>query len=256
MTTARTTVGFLYPGHAAEDDYPRAAELLNAGLPAGERVNLIVEHTYGEDLHAIAELMDLGSADKLAGGAERLKAEQPDAVFWACTSGSFVFGWDDATDQVNKLAEAAGVPASSTSFAFVDAAHALGVKKVAIAASYPDEVAQCFVQFLTDGGLEVVRMTSHGIDTAAEVGDLPEEKVIELVTANDHPDADAVLIPDTAMRTFALVENLEKHLGKPVLTANQVTIWKGLRIAGDDRVFAGAGSLFQVSPTDSGEDKR
>jgi maleate isomerase len=233
-----TTVGFLYPGHAAEDDYPRFERML------GGAHRLVVEHTYGEDLHAVDALLDLGSEDKLAGGALRLATYAPDAVLWACTSGSFVFGWAGAQEQVRKLSSAAGVPASSTSFAFVHAARALGIRKVAVAASYPDEVARRFVEFLGQGGLEVLSMSSAGIVTAAEVGELPDDAVLELAVRNDNPDVDALLIPDTAMRTVGLVARLEQRLGKPVLTANQVTVWEGLVLASVPATCPGAGSLF------------
>ncbi len=231
------TIGFLYPGHAAEDDYPRFEGML------GGAHRLVVEHTYGEDLHAVDALLDLGSEDKLADGAARLAKYRPDAVMWACTSGSFVFGWDGATAQVEKLAEAAGVPASSTSFAFVHAARALGVQRVAVAASYPREVAERFVEFLGRGGLDVVSMSSAGIVTAAEVGELPDDAVLELAVRNDNPDADALLVPDTAMRTVGQVERMEAALGKPVLTANQVTVWEGLLLASAPVTCQDAGTL-------------
>ncbi|MGH3663077.1 MAG: maleate cis-trans isomerase family protein [Micromonosporaceae bacterium] len=241
-----TTVGFLYPGHASEDDYPLAERMLAAALPSPPR--LLVEHTYGTDLHAIAELLDLGSEDKLAEGAARLRAQGAEAVVWACTSGSFVYGLAGASQQAAAVAEAAGAPASSTSFAFVHAARALGVRRVAVAASYPQDVAECFTQFLGDTGLEPVSLTSSGIDTAAEVGQLPEASVIELALANDHPDAEALLVPDTAMRTFGLVEKVEQALGKPVLTANQVTVWEALRLAGAPLRCEGIGALWRADP--------
>ena len=74
-------------------------------------------------------------------------------------------------------------------------------------------------------------MGSQGIITAAEVGTLEPEQVVAMVKAADHPDAEAVLVPDTAMHTLAIVDELEAAVGKPVLTANQVTVWKGLRVA-------------------------
>ncbi|MGH3713577.1 MAG: maleate cis-trans isomerase family protein [Micromonosporaceae bacterium] len=233
-----TTVGFLYPGHAAEDDYPLASGVL--GVP------FVVAHTYGTDLHAVAELLDLGSASRLASGAAELRRHATGAVVWACTSGSFVYGWEGAREQAAQLEAAAGVPASSTSFAFVNAARALGVTRVAVAASYPAEVATRFVDFLAAGGIEVVHFASYDIHTAAEVGVLAPEAVTELVAANDHPDAEAILVPDTAMRTFALVPALEQRLGKPVLTANQVTIWEGLRLAEIVGPWQDAGALFRT----------
>ncbi|QRP47363.1 aspartate/glutamate racemase family protein [Amycolatopsis sp. FDAARGOS 1241] len=241
-----TTIGFIYPDHAAEDDYPLAEQLLGGSDSAEGDIRLPVEHIYGTDLHAVPELLDLGSEARLADGAELLAKHEPDAVIWACTSGSFVYGWDGARDQADRLAAVAGVPASSTSYAFVHAAQALGVKRVAVAASYPDDVARLFVDFLAAGGVEVLTMKSAGIDTAAEVGRLEPEAVVRLAVENDHPEADAVLVPDTAMRTLAEINAIERELGKPVLTANQVTIWEGLRLTGTTRLVRSLGALFRV----------
>lgn len=234
---SRPAVGFIYPDHAAESDYPAAAELLRVDLP--------VAHIYGTDLHAVPELMDLGSPEKLAEGAALLAPQRPAAVVWACTSGSFVFGPDGAADQVQRLAAVAGVPASSTSFAFTNACAALGCSRVAVAASYPRDIAELFVNFLAAHDISVEAMGNAGIDTAAEVGLLTTEQVRALAVRNDDPAAEALLIPDTAMHTVAQVDELEKLLGKPVLTANAVTVWEGLRIAGIARPTTGLGTLFE-----------
>jgi maleate cis-trans isomerase len=79
------------------------------------------------------------------------------------------------------------------------------------------------------------------------VGTLGREQVLELARSNDHPDAEAVLLPDTALHTAAWLDELEEVLGKPVLTANQVSVWEGLRLAGDTRPRDGLGSLFQCT---------
>ncbi|WP_067971337.1 maleate cis-trans isomerase family protein [Mycolicibacter icosiumassiliensis] len=237
MTAAPPTVGFIYPDHAAESDYPRAARLLDVSLP--------VVHIYGTDLHAVPELLDLGSTVKLAHGAALLAPQRPAAVVWACTSGSFVFGPSGAAEQVDRLAADAGVPASSTSFAFVHALAALGCRRVAVAASYPRDIAELFVNFVAAQGVTVEAMGDAGIPTAAQVGRLTPNQVRELALRNDSPRAEALLIPDTAMHTVAQVDELEQLLGKPVLTANAVTVWEGLRIAGITRRTTGLGALFE-----------
>ena len=236
------TVGLLYPGHSAEDDYPA----LEARLDGAVRLPVVIT-SVGEDAHRVDALLDLGRAERLADGASELAASKPDAVMWACTSGSFVFGPDGARNQASGVAAALGVPASSTSIAFVDALKALGIRRVAVAASYPEDVAQHFVRFLAGGGAEVVAMGSHGIVTAAEVGTLTKDEVIEMVRAADHPDAEAVLVPDTAMHTLAIIGELEAAIGKPVLTANQVTVWKGLHLLGPVPAFEGLGQLFAAT---------
>lgn len=238
-----TALGFLYPGHSAEDDYPRIEQLLGGDV----RVDLV--HTdIGEDAHRVDALREMGSPERLAAGLEELRLAGAEAVVWACTSGSFVLGWDGARDQVRRLAVAAGMPASSTSFAFVHAIREIEVRRVAVGATYPDDVAQLFADFLRAGGAEVTGVRSSGIVTAAEVGTWGERELFALARAADSPDAEALLLPDTALHTVAHIPALEKELGKPVLTANQVSVWECLRLT-DRRVNAPRlGALFTREP--------
>jgi maleate cis-trans isomerase len=207
-------VGFLYPGFSAEDDYPAIERML------GEVRLPVVHTTMREDAHRVDALLDIGGPGVLAEGARELRALGVEAAVWACTSGSFVFGWDGAAAQVAGVQKAAGVPASSTSFAFVNAARRLGLRRVAVAATYPTDVAERFSAFLAHAGIEVVALSCRGIVTAAEVGTLGRAEVLDFVAANDHPAAEAVL------------------------TANQVSVWEGLRLAGRTPSHPGLGTLF------------
>lgn len=238
-----TALGFLYPGHSAEDDYPRIEQLLGSDI----RVDLV--HTdIGEDAHREDALRAMGSAERLAAGVQELRHAGAEAAVWACTSGSFVYGWEGAHEQVRGLAVAAGMPASSTSFGFVHASRELGLRRVAVGATYPDDIAGLFADFLRAAGLDPVAVHASGILTAAEVGTWGEAELFALARAADHADAEAVLLPDTALHTASHLTALEKELGKPVLTANQVSVWEALRLA-DRRVNAPSlGALFTREP--------
>ncbi|WP_095758114.1 maleate cis-trans isomerase family protein [Streptomyces xinghaiensis] len=252
----------MYPGYSAEDDYPRLEAMLAGAGPgdggdmepgsaatggsgagdgalglagavtgASPAVRLPLVHTdIGEDAHRVDALLEMGSAARLAARVDELRARGAQAVVWACTSASFVFGREGAQEQVRELAQVAGLPASSTSFAFAHAIGDLGVEQVAVAATYPEDVAELFTAFLKSFGTEVVAMRGSGIITAAEVGTWGWEEVRALARAGDHPEAQAVLLPDTALHTAAYIARLEAELGKPVLTANQVTVREGLRL--------------------------
>ena len=235
------SLGFLYPGHAAEDDYPRLAELLSVPV----RVD-VVHTTVGEDAHRVDALLDIGDRARLLAGAAKLRERGVDAAMWACTSGSFVFGWEGARRQADALGAHLKVPASSTSFAFVEALATLDLNQVAIAATYPDDVADAFATFLRTAGITVVSVGAEGVITAAEVGTFGRDRVVGFVSAGDHPDAQAVLVPDTALHTVAWIEDLEEALGKPVLTANQVSAWEALRLAGAGTSREGLGTLFRT----------
>ncbi len=241
-TATVTRLGFLYPGYAAEDDYPRMADAVGG-------VEVEVVHTsVGVDAHRVDDLLDLGSTERLVEGAGRFTGSL-DAAIWACTSGSFVFGWDGAREQAAVVADALGVPASSTSFAFVNALRALGARRVAIAATYPQDVADRFADFLGEGGIEVLSVGAQDVVTAAEVGTFGRERVLEFVSAGDHEEADAVLVPDTALHSAAWIDELEERLGRTVLTANQVSMWEAMRLATGLRRVKGLGRLFDRIPS-------
>jgi maleate cis-trans isomerase len=234
-------LGLLYPGHAAEDDLPW---LVDALFPDGSVIADVVHTSVGEDAHRVDALLDLGSEERLSEAAATLRRHGAAVAVWACTSGSFVFGWDGARRQVSDLAGHFGGPASSTSLAFVEALRTLGVRRVGVAATYPEPVTSCFVELLRDAGMEVVTTGSRDIMTAAEVGTVDREAVLALVGAGDQPDAEAVLVPDTALHTVRWLDELEAAVGKPVLTANQVTVWEALRLAGRPVRATGHGRLL------------
>jgi len=239
-------VGLLYPGFGAEDDFTA----LEARLDGAIRLPLV--HTsVGEDAHRVDALLDLGSTLRLAAGARVLTAQRPHSVVWACTSGSFVFGWEGARKQVEEVGTLLGLPVSSTSIGFVNATHAMRISRVAIAASYPADVASAFVEFLADGAIDAVAVSSRGIVTAAEVGRLDRDAVLAMVRDADIGNAEALLVPDTAMHSLGWLNALEAAVGKPVLTANQVTVWEGLRLLGPVPRFDSLGSLFELEPVGS-----
>ena len=94
-------LGLLYPGYAAEDDLPWLVDALFAD---GSVVADVVHTSVGEDAHRVDALLDLGGRERLREGAATLREHGAEVAVWACTSGSFVFGWDGARRQVEELA--------------------------------------------------------------------------------------------------------------------------------------------------------
>lgn len=227
------TIGVLHPDHLAVTDYLRLEAQLSVQLPRAR-----VAHSPIDPEAAFTP------------GLRQLARRNTDVVTWACTSESFERGPEGALTQVRWLARAIGGPASSTSLAFIAAVRALGVGKVAVAASYPASVTALFVDFLAAAEISVVATASAEITTAAEVGTLQPAQVAQLVAQADSPRAEAVLVPNTALHTIEVLTDLEKNLGKPVLTANQVTVWEGLRLTATLPTTRTLGRLFTISPSE------
>ncbi|SEQ42642.1 maleate cis-trans isomerase family protein [Piscibacillus halophilus] len=235
-----TKVGFLYPGFAAEDDYPRLGNMVQPPV----EVELV--HTkFKRDAHTVQALTEMGSINRLLEGAEHLKGTGIESVLWTSTSASFTLGIEGVQEQIEVLEHSLQIPASTTAMAFIHAADVIGSNRIAIAATYPDDIAQLFKGFLEYHGFEVVKFSSKGIITAAEVGTLQREEVLKLAVENDSDQADTLFIPDTALHSAEWIDEIEEAIQKPVLTANQVSFWEALRLAGQLTEQTGLGTLFR-----------
>ncbi|WP_432476638.1 maleate cis-trans isomerase family protein [Nocardioides sp. GXQ0305] len=233
------TVVMLYPGHSAEDDYPA----LERRLPG---VALPVVHTWeGPTAHDVAALRSLGAEEPLRAAAGRARDLAPDAVMWACTSGSFVYGPQGVHAQAGWVADAAGVPASSTTLALLAALDHLGARRVAVAATYPAAVTDHLTDLVADAGVEVAAVTHADVPSGEDAGRLDPDAVVAMVAGVARPSGtQAVVVPDTALRTTGLLPRLEAEVGVPVVTANQATAWYGLRLAGWTGTAPDLGTLF------------
>ena len=231
--------GYLYPGYAGEDDYPLMAGSVD---PAVE--NRVFHTEVPVDAHRPDALRRVGALELLLEPMEDVLAFGPDALSWACTSGSFIFGPEGAKRQVDEIEQAYDIPSSSTSLAFLRALDHLGIARVAVRATYPEDVACLFGDFVEAAGVSVQSVECLHIITGVEVGTLQPDRIIDFVAASTPPDVDAVLVPDTAMATAAFLDDLEEAAGTVVLTANQVTMWDLLQIAGWEGAYSGGGTLF------------
>ena len=165
-------------------------------------------------------------------------------VSWACGSCSFVDGVAAASAQTAALSATLGVPASSTSLAFVAAARRLGLERVALASVYQPELTDAFAAFLAEEDIATVHAVSADAGSDRDLARWPGERIRDLVDAARSPDAQAVLVPETALHTAPLLAGLEELAGKPVLTSTQVTLWHCLRLLGRPAAGPGLGTLL------------
>lgn len=196
-----------------------------------DTVSLAVTRTPHHPM-VVDELMAsaLGDDAGIRAAARCLTAVQPESVVFACTSGSFVAGIEGARRISDAIAEEAGAPAVTTSEALLEALEVLGVTRVAIATPYIPRLTVRLEDFLAADGRTVVGTAGLGLDRL--IWHVPYSVTADLVREADRPEAEAVFVSCTNLPTFDIIAPLEAELGKPVLTANQVTAWAGLRRLG------------------------
>ncbi|MGH3980775.1 MAG: maleate cis-trans isomerase family protein [Pseudonocardiaceae bacterium] len=162
---------------------------------------------------------------------------EPLVVAYSCTSGSFIDGVAGERALVQTM-RAAGAPAAvTTSGALSEALALLGVRRLAIATPYIEPVTKRLICYLDEFGVETV--SAVGLGMLGHIWRVTYTEVVDIVRAVDRKDADAMFISCTNLPTYDIIEPLERALGKPVLTANQVTMWSALRAMGLESMAAG-----------------
>lgn len=205
-------------------------ELEDVAAAARERVALWEVITASTDDHSMAALRATSEIGALTAGVERMLRWRPEVVVWCCTSGSFVRGRGHALDQVAAIEAAAGVPATSTSLAFVEALSALGIGEVAVVGPYPAEAVDAFAGFLGEWGIAVVETIPLGC-VGPTVSEQLDAGDVERAIAPLGPDV-AVLLPDTAVWGIEILRELAPRLARTLLVANQVTLWHAFDLIG------------------------
>ncbi len=201
-------------------------------------VTLLLTRTPFVDQPVSIELAEaVSDVDEVAQATANLGVVRPRSVLYACTSGSFVNGPAGERALVDAMLQAGAPSAVTTSGALLDALRLLEVRRVAVATPYVADVTTRLHNFLTEQGIDTVSSAHLGL--SAEIWNVPYATTSRLVLEADHPDAQAIFVSCTNLPTYDLIAPLERHLAKPILTANQVSMWAALSQAGAQPVGPG-----------------
>lgn len=194
-------------------------------------VSLYFARTPHVPLAVTAEMVAMISApDRVAGATHDLVATGSEVHAYACTSGSFLRGMDGERSIVEAMHVAGAPVALTTSGALLQALAHLGVTRVAVATPYDDELTVRLGEFLHEAGVSLVGGAHLGLSQG--ICRVPYEITADLVRRADSAEAEAVVVSCTNLPTYDLIAPLEAELGKPVVTANQATVWASLRVLG------------------------
>ncbi len=165
-----------------------------------------------------------------------------DAICYACTSGSFYRGYEYDRQFAVDLAASAGRPVLTMADALVQASRHLGFERIAVAAPYEPWLMDRLVVFLEAAGFKVLK--AAGLGHQANVLYEPS-KALELATDAWHPDADGLVMSCGNFRTLEAIDEIERTIGRPVVTSVQASIWGMFSLTGVHETRAGAGALLR-----------
>ncbi|GHE68222.1 maleate cis-trans isomerase family protein [Streptomyces spiralis] len=159
-----------------------------------------------------------------------LSAVGPEAVAYACTSGSFIDGIAGERSMCAAMRQAVPIPATTTSGALLDALAEFGARRVAVITPYTRSLTDALEVYLAEGGVTVTGRAYLGL--TGEIWRVPYQAVLDMARGGVADGADALFISCTNLPTYDVIPQLEAELRIPVLSANQVTVWAALHSIG------------------------
>ena len=162
--------------------------------------------------------------------AAAIAAARPAVTVYACTTGSYMKGAAGERSLRETIEEAAGSEAVTTSGALLEAAEAVGASRLALATPHDRFLAEGLVKFLQQAGFSVPSVAYLSLDQ--DIAEASAASIRMLARRADTGAAQAVFLSCTNLATLRLIPELEEQMGKPVLAANQVSMWAALRRLG------------------------
>ncbi|MBS0521782.1 MAG: hypothetical protein JSR90_24020, partial [Proteobacteria bacterium] len=185
-------------------------------------------------------------ADDVRRGARQFAAMHLSAVVLAHTTSSVVggrgsdgTGWDEATAATLSAVVGAQTIATTNGLDTMAALKACGVTRpfLVLPPWYPDDTLAAAMRYYTERGFAPAG--SLRLDPGRQWRDLPPnelyangmavaqevEPLYAQVRAACPAEADGVLIGGTGFRCVGIIDALEQDLGRPVITANQASLW-------------------------------
>jgi maleate cis-trans isomerase len=200
------------------------------------------------------ERRTLGYLDALPDAVRTLADVRPAVIVLAHTGVSYLNGAAGEAALAGRLTELAGTRATTAAGAISAGLRQLGVKRLALATPYPESISAAGRAFWAASGFEIVGY--HRLPDVANIYEETEERAYTLGRAADVAAAEAVLISGTGLPTAGIIERLERDLGKPVVTSQQASLWRALRLAGITDAVPGFGRLLREPGADCTSPRR
>lgn len=181
--------------------------------------------------------------DSLPQAAQMLADARVDLIAFNCTAVS-TRSPDADSEIARRITQVTGAPALTTGEALVAGLRALQARRVVLVTPYLAPIVEREAAFLTHHGFETLAAVGAGIDSNWDMAQADPKTWYDLTLAQRDDAAQAYVLSCTAIRSAEVIDALEDHLGRPVLTSNQALAWLAARRAGVTTAVPGYGALL------------
>jgi maleate isomerase len=187
----------------------------------------------------------------MVAAAELLRTADVDVLAWNGTAGSWL-GPDRDRETVRRIEEATGVPATTSTLAYLNAFTAFGTSRIGLLTPYTRDVNEAVAARYAAEGVSVVGERHLGLSANEAFARVDPEQLVtpslELAAGVDGRPPDAVACLCTNLHGAPIVQDVERDGGVPVLDSVAVTLWSCLAMVGAAPLAPRWGRLLSRCP--------
>ncbi len=171
-----------------------------------------------------------------------LPDQKLDCVAYGCTSGTIAAGYQSICEKVNSAKPNTKVTTPITSA--INALKTLKINKVSIFTPYTDEINQSVINYFKNEKIEISELSYFDIASDLDIGKVDPQHLFDVLVKQDLSKSDALFVSCTALPVLSIIDEIEKKLGKVILSSNQTLIWDTLKQVNNQNKVDGYGVLF------------
>jgi maleate isomerase len=231
----RARIGFIIPSSNRMVE-PQMQRLMPPGVvPHFTRIGMTNRHKAPLD-QLIPRIRD---------AAELLADSKCDVTVLQCTGTSMSGGVDMEQRVIAEIEQVTGRRALTTASSLTAAFSALRARRLVFISETKQDDHDRKLAYLREAGYDIVADKAVGLDGTDAYCTMPPRLWYDTAMALRRDAADAYFISCANIHSIDAIEDLERDLGKPVITSNQAAIWCSLRAAGIRDDVKGLGHLLR-----------
>ena len=164
---------------------------------------------------------------------DRLVKEKVDHIIFSGAPISAVLTRTRVLDLLKQTKEKTGISADAPLEALLAALKHLGLTKIAVGSRWADKVNNAIIQYLNEGGIEVLGITKRNQWASDSFAMSLEQGLVMALevgreAAKTWPEAQAISIPGGAAMSLHVIPAIEDEFGKPAFTNMSTEVWNDL----------------------------
>lgn len=176
--------------------------------------------------------------------SDELASANVDVLVFACTASSFVEGPEGELKLRRTIERKGRADVVTTSDAVREALLSLNARRISMVTPYIAGLNALEVEFLEAAGIAVLAESGMGVIDAYSIAAVDPEATIQLALQTIDPKSEALFLSCTNLKTFEILDDLERKTGVPVISSNSATLWATLKALGFNDVIQRLGSLL------------